>query len=245
MLKQSLVQEKISELNLLNNPNRDSEEKLRPSTTKTTPTQTTAATLVELRRNANNQTPTNYVLPHIPQWPRLQIGTYSAQIFRTAVKSNTNGNLELVESPVASNTKINKNSGMDQEHRPTPLDFDGVETLNSYTGRSQLKQHGLGRGHNVAFNSSGNNSGGRDNSIQGGRIERTGPGDPNSSLANSGQSAEEVAARNNEIAYENTQKLKYLEKSIRFIQQQHNETLNGLHQEIEKLKIENRGMLKF
>lgn len=38
------------------------------------------------------------------------------------------------------------------------------------------------------------------------------------------------------------QKLKYLEKSIKFIQEQHNETLNSLHEEIEKLKIENRGL---
>ena len=37
------------------------------------------------------------------------------------------------------------------------------------------------------------------------------------------------------------QKLKYLEKSIKFIQEQHNETLDSLHNEIEKLKIENRG----
>ena len=38
-----------------------------------------------------------------------------------------------------------------------------------------------------------------------------------------------------------TQKLKYLEKSIKFIQDQHNETLYSLHDEIEKLKMENRG----
>jgi hypothetical protein len=40
---------------------------------------------------------------------------------------------------------------------------------------------------------------------------------------------------------DSTQKLKYLEKSIKFIQEQHNETLHSLHDEIEKLKIENRG----
>jgi hypothetical protein len=39
-----------------------------------------------------------------------------------------------------------------------------------------------------------------------------------------------------------TQKLKYLEKSIKFIQEQHNDTLNSLHDEIEKLKMENRGL---
>lgn len=242
MLKQSLVQEKISELTLLNNPNRESEEKLRPSTTKATTT--SAATLVELRRNANNQTPTNYLLPHIPQWPRLQIGTYSAQIFRTAVKSNANGNLEIVESPVSSNAKINKSNGMvstyasDQDSRPTPLDFDGAETLNSYSGRSHLKQHTHGRGHNPGSNLGGNGGGSAGN-INNGRIDRTGPGDPN--MSNNGGEATEDMSRNNEIAYENTQKLKYLEKSIRFIQQQHSETLNGLHQEIEKLKVENRG----
>lgn len=36
-------------------------------------------------------------------------------------------------------------------------------------------------------------------------------------------------------------KIKYLEKSIKFLQQQHNETLNSLHQEIENLRNENRG----
>lgn len=38
------------------------------------------------------------------------------------------------------------------------------------------------------------------------------------------------------------QRLKYLEKSIKFIQEQHAETLSALHSEIEKLKVENRDL---
>ena len=41
-----------------------------------------------------------------------------------------------------------------------------------------------------------------------------------------------------------TQRLKYLEKNIKFIQEQHMETLTALHTEMEKLRIENRGSNK-
>jgi hypothetical protein len=48
--------------------------------------------------------------------------------------------------------------------------------------------------------------------------------------------------RTNSDFIETTNRLKYLEKSIKFIQDQHNHTLNGLHDEMEKLKAENRGI---
>jgi hypothetical protein len=51
--------------------------------------------------------------------------------------------------------------------------------------------------------------------------------------------------RNNSDLIETTNRLKYLEKSIKFIQEQHNQTLNGLHDEMEKLKGENRGAKYF
>lgn len=255
MLKQSLVQEKISELALLNNrgDNKPSSSGASASAGEDSDQQaqlgSSSATVVEIRRNANtnssssvNQTQTG-MLPHIPQWPRLQIGTYSAHLLRTAtLKSTPHGNLDLVQSPTTSNTKIGKNVGLNAaaatEEQRASIDFDGAETLNTYSSRSHLKF--MGTNYSTSNNSGHGNSNKLDSG--GGSDQNQNSNNPQVKFAARQQESDEDLARRNELAYDNTLKLKYLEKSIRFIQQQHSETLHGLHQEIEKLKNENRGI---
>ena len=108
--------------------------------------------------------------------------------------------------------------------------FDGDETVNFYSkvnyGRSDspnsnknLNKMNL---NSTPYSEDSNNSNSK-------------TGDTNKSELNRKNSS------SNRDSYDLTMRLRYLEKSIKFIQQQHNETLNSLHQEIEKLKNENRG----
>jgi hypothetical protein len=223
MLKQSLVQEKISELSLLSGARR--EDKERPSQqpqsqpAAQTPTSTTNTSL-------------NAHLPHMPHWPRLQIGTCSAQLLRSTRELPSR---ELAESPPP-------------PPQPPPLpphlvkmssiDFDGAETVNTQAASHrtvQLKQAGAA----AAVASSWQRSGRRASR------EPAGSRPPDESDAapkrSTGGGSGGGGGDGAEFAYDNTLKLKNLEKSIRFIQQQHSETLRALHEEIEKLKSENRG----
>lgn len=113
--------------------------------------------------------------------------------------------------------------------------FDGDETVNFYSkvnyGRSDSSSSNKNQ-NKLNLNSTPNSSLNDSN---------------NNNLANVEKNKSESNRKNsssNRDTYDLTMRLRYLEKSIKFIQQQHNETLNSLHQEIEKLKNENRGNVK-
>lgn len=119
------------------------------------------------------------------------------------------------------------------------IEFDGDETVNCYGKAVSTTQWSKveANSNNVHDASSLNNT-------------NNGSGQNNNVHTNSNQAAStstgstlnsSVGVKDGNL-YDLTMKLRYLEKSIKFIQQQHNETLSCLHQEIEKLKNENRGI---
>lgn len=257
MLKQSLVQEKLSDLALaatLNEQKPVSPGKIKPAPLTTNATTTTSAAIIEISRNPNANT--DGMLSHVPQWPRVQIGSS-----RHIIKTNNQqiiklSNHELVQSPTASNTKIislihsgNNNSNNYDQNSPTE-DYDGAETVNTYSNRfSNLNPHSNNNNNSTSSNNPfSNNSGHNSNNNNNhenlkNRMDGVNYGQGGNRNNLPSDEAESVDSNKDPSAYDPNLKLKYLEKSIRFIQQQHNETLNGLHQEIEKLKIENRGKL--
>jgi hypothetical protein len=132
------------------------------------------------------------------------------------------------------------------------IEYDGIETVNYYSNN-----HSFGKppNNNNNFNSSSfsygntNNSNNNNNSNNPNNFSNS---NNNSSLNKNNANSINVNSLNNSNSnnnnnnstsdsYDPTMKLRYLEKSIKFIQQQHTETLTSLHQEIEKLKNENRG----
>lgn len=116
--------------------------------------------------------------------------------------------------------------------------------------------HGRGGGGNGDQNNSNNNlnsnssnRSGQNNNFNGfnnsNNNNKNNNGNTNGSSVgglNQSQILDQENSKNSDPStYDLTMKLRYLEKSIKFIQQQHNETLSSLHQEIENLKNENRG----
>ena len=198
MLKQSLVQEKLSDLTMA--------------------TQTT----VKVAQNDSDQTNNDIIIPHTGQWPRVQLIKTSSSNSKLKLKS---ANYALSESPNTSNQKVNLKA--DQDENEENLEYDGVETVNFYSN-----YHGNRQRSNLNENSEQPNNSDRPSS------QHNRSNNPHSD--NFQNKNIKIVADSSQ--YDPNLKLKYLEKSIKFIQQQHTETLNSLHQEIEKLKDENRGM---
>lgn len=220
MLKQSLVQEKLSDL-----MNSSSCEK------------GNSAVSIKLDKSK-----TNVDLVHsqynMPQWPRVQLDKQNTSNLKrnTKIINNTSStyepsiqNLTNNRYPSAKSMKNNQEVNQKDLANTDNIAFDGDETVNFYSkvnyGRSDspnsnknLNKMNL---NSTPYSEDSNNSNSK-------------TGDTNKSELNRKNSS------SNRDSYDLTMRLRYLEKSIKFIQQQHNETLNSLHQEIEKLKNENR-----
>ena len=119
------------------------------------------------------------------------------------------------------------------------IEFDGDETVNCYSKIATVQKTQIDK------TSSSNGTGGVDTSPN--KVNsnnNSGSGQQNSTNSNQPQQSnlnDNPSSGKDGNLYDLTMRLRYLEKSIKFIQQQHNETLSCLHQEIEKLKNENRG----
>lgn len=138
---------------------------------------------------------------------------------------------EKLSNPSQAQPIVDSNS----EH----IEFDGDETVNCYGKATSTIQRSKAEANSTnvydasSLNNTNNNGSGQNNNVHTNSV-----GTSTGSTLNPSDNAKD----GNNNVYDLTMKLRYLEKSIKFIQQQHNETLSCLHQEIEKLKNENRGM---
>ena len=124
------------------------------------------------------------------------------------------------------------------------VEFDGDETVDFYSKSKSNRNNNTSNAPdgNGNSNSTNKNSPNNQNSNRSSETPGNAPNSidsQNSPTLNSNNN--NASSLNDSSSYDLTMRLRYLEKSIKFIQQQHNETLHSLHQEIEKLKTENRG----
>lgn len=201
MLKQTLVQEKLSDLTMA------AQTSVKPSS--------------QLDSDIKKSTG-DILIPHAGQYARLQLIKTSSSTSSSKLKLKS---ANYSNETTSVNPRINLKPDDDNEEN---LDYDGIETVNFYSNY---------RGQPSIFN------------------ENTSPRHYNSSFMHENRPTSNKHSTNSSANHQNRNiriisdsnqydpnlKLKYLEKSIKFIQQQHTETLNSLHQEIEKLKDENRG----
>ncbi len=266
MLKQSLVQEKLSDLSNSSSAAKSAvSSDLEPKTSSSNGKQPRITSRIKL----NAVQPTGSILLA----NRFNNSANLAKQFRnhtTTFENNTNNANYL------NGNNANNNDDDDSEN----VEFDGDETVNYYSSYNNNGR--LGGGGNGSGSGSGGGGGGGDEGGGGGNNNNgnndklnqlknvnitensngtnnnnslNSNGGPSLNATNSNQNLKSVSkdktstktnnnnnnnnTTNNNIDF--TMKLRYLEKSIKFIQQQHNETLSSLHQEIEKLKTENRG----
>lgn len=205
MLKQTLVQEKLSDLTMA--------------------AQTSVKAGSQLDGDIKKSSG-DILIPHAGQYARLQLIKTSSSTSSSKFKLKS-ANYSSESS--SANPKINLKPDDDNESAP---DYDGVETVNFYSN-----YHGLPSSSNENT-SQGQNKGAfaPDNRPASNRHSTAGSANPQN---------RNIKIISDANQYDPNLKLKYLEKSIKFIQQQHTETLNSLHQEIEKLKDENRGKFSF
>jgi hypothetical protein len=327
MLKQSLIQEKLSDLaattssgaatqasNIVSAKLSGSKSaKTVTSSNSTAKDSTTGAGLyygtssflnLNSARTTSDSGNKDSLLPHMPQWPRVQIGTQQIQsnlnnsnlargnsnlLNRNYANTNTS-NTSTITSPTSSaimshgggnkrervnfsanrhtNTQNPKNEDYYDSNETTNeagnnssgnenIEYDGIETVNYYSSKhygfsvndsnnnfasnSQNSFNNKGQNNN---NNNNNNNFGLNNNMNkshlsfNSNISNLNNINSNNSNLNSNNNPNQSTTDN----YDPTMKLRYLEKSIKFIQQQHNETLTCLHQEIENLKNENRGL---
>ncbi|CAF0855488.1 unnamed protein product [Brachionus calyciflorus] len=211
MLKQSLVQEKLSDLTMA----------AQASSVKVS--QTVDA---DIKNSSSNE----IIIPHSGQWPRVQLIKTTSSNSKLKVKSanfsNETTNLQ----------KINLKA--DHDDTEDNLDYDGAETVNFYSNYHNRQKSNLRDNNNNNENNSFNYAASSSNNSN---VDNR----PSSFNRNANPNSATYKNKNIKIVSDSNQydpnlKLKYLEKSIKFIQQQHTETLNSLHHEIEKLKDENR-----
>lgn len=221
MLKQSLIQEKLSDLTTGNgSSNNGPGGQLKLNDTK-----------AELIGSSH--------MHNMPQWPRVQIDKHITSnlrrntklVINTMTSSSSPTNSTHTATILSKSAKTYKKSNENLDLNDFSLsenEFEGSEMVNYYTnyGRFDLNPKPSSNHHHHHNNSDPLNLNNTNDSFGFGHDQRN---------AKSSQYAGE------RILSDSSVKLKYLEKSIRFIQQQHADTLNGLHQEIDKLKNENRG----
>jgi hypothetical protein len=223
MLKQSLIQEKLSDL---------------------TGTSSSAAK-PEKSDSENSNTNNEILLPHMPQWQRVQLNNKQMLTKMKNIKIN---NLTVYSAQTASNTSNTsvannlsiKNIATPNEYNDEEssgnIDYDGNETVivfNTMHNSTQPNEN-----FNKNFNYSGQQQNNNNNNTNELNLIN------NSTHTNNSSNEQQINRRCHDDELNSyIMKLRYLEKSIKFIQQQHGETLNGLHQEIDQLKSENRSNL--
>ncbi|RNA07090.1 coiled-coil domain-containing 74B-like isoform X1 [Brachionus plicatilis] len=199
MLKQTLVQEKLSDLTMA--------------------AQTSVKPGSKLDGDIKKSTG-DILIPHAAQYARLQLIKTSSSTSSSKFKLKS---ANYSNESTSANPKINLKPDDDNEET---LEYDGVETVNFYSnyhGQSSSNEY-TSQGHN-------NGAFAHENRPTSNKHSKAGSANPQN---------RNIRIISDSNQYDPNLKLKYLEKSIKFIQQQHTETLNSLHQEIEKLKDENR-----
>jgi hypothetical protein len=257
MLKQSLVQEKLSDLsngsiaagaaNSLATTDLDGKQDV-----------SKRLTANRIKLNAVQSSASSILLSN-----RFNTSATLGRHFRnntTAYENNT-GNINYI-----SGSNNNNNDEDDNEN----IEFDGDETVNFYSNFNNNGRMGAngpgGSGGGGGGGNGGSGKGGGDGNDKTKSLNSDFSGNSNDLNNNGANNAmnnnagPHMFSSNSNASFKNnpkekhsnqtnhgnnnadfTMKLRYLEKSIKFIQQQHNETLSSLHQEIEKLKNENRG----
>ena len=260
MLKQSLVQEKLSDLSN-GSIAAAAANSLAATDLDGKPDVAKRMTTNRIKLNAVQSSASSILLSN-----RFNTSATLGRHFRnntTAYESNT-GNINYT-----SGSNNNNNDEDDNEN----VEFDGDETVNFYSnlnsngrmgangpsgsgpgggnggggrggdgdGNDKMNAHSLNSNFSGNSNDLNNNNSGTSNAMNSSVGPHMFSSNSNSSFKTN--SKEKHSNQTNHATYnaDFTMKLRYLEKSIKFIQQQHNETLSSLHQEIEKLKNENRG----
>lgn len=229
MLKQSLVQEKLSDLLNNSNGNTNNPNSVVSSLTTNDLKLEKSKTGTELLQNQ---------VYNMPQWPRVQLDKQ--------ITSNLKRNTKIIINSASAYEPTIQNLSNNKDRFSTTkqdsvndgsaavvsggIEFDGDETVNFYSNNINRNGH-LNGGSNLNNDDFSKNSGQNHNNNS---------GQNTSSLNTLNTNNSSTLKSNDKESYDLTMRLRYLEKSIKFIQQQHNETLNSLHQEIEKLKNENR-----
>lgn len=212
MLKQSLVQEKISDLTIG-----------APQPSNTTSSSSTnnggngEKKIIETNIISLISSPTN------PNSKRIfGSSKYAREIIIATTAANSSSTDTDPQQPFlpAYLKKSSPLSNVNNDESGQISNFSS-NARNSFVNNNNNSNNSHGFNQNHQFNSSNNNNA---------RFSST-------SATNLAGDDAATSSTNN---FEATMKLSYLEKSIRFIQEQHTEILNGLHQEIEKLKTENR-----
>ena len=313
MLKQSLIQEKLSDLQSSSGTTQASNvvsAKLSGTKSAKTVTSTSTKDSFGTQLGANNFNNLNTartsdsgritsskesLLPHMPQWPRVQIGTQqiqsninntnltrgSANLLNrnyantstktsptsSAIMSHGGNRREKMNYPVNphTNTQNPKNEDFYDSNEATNeaangpsnenIEYDGIETVNYYSSKhygfsTNDSNNNFASNSQNSFNHKGqntnnnnNNNFGLNNNMNRSHLSFNSNITTNTITYNNNNNNNINSTNQNAIDnYDPTMKLRYLEKSIKFIQQQHNETLTCLHQEIENLKNENRGL---
>ena len=329
MLKQSLIQEKLSDLAVASsagaqgssnssssNNNGNSSKSAKTTSSKdiglVTLSKSGLGTVAMNKADAKSEMNSDLLLPHMPQWPRVQMGTQQIQSnikntnnnnHRLAINSNIGRDFAVTTSASSptSSTYINSHNNRRDKINYSPhngsntnpnnnedytdsnevnnvtsvsnenIEYDGIETVNYYSSKHYgFNSNDTNNNNNNNSNNSNNNNNNSDhfnsNSFNNGH-GNSNSNNNNNNFSNNNRhnnssnnfnqkshlsfSSNATNSNNNNVNsnglnqstdnYDPTMKLRYLEKSIKFIQQQHNETLTCLHQEIESLKNENRG----
>ncbi len=257
MLKQSLVQEKLSDLINIEKS---------ASMISTTGVKSDLK-LSDTKKTGTDLLPSQY---NMPQWPRVQLdkkitsnlkhNSNSQPITNNSSSPNHESSIQNLTNSRYGNksAKTIKNLSNDNASSGNvneKIGFDGDETVDFYSKNSHGRRRGgggeggsaSGRDRGGSFPNGNNNlglslnnpSGQNSNSNSLNNFRSQGENNNNTSSHISG--LDPGGEGSSPSVYDLTMKLRYLEKSIKFIQQQHSETLTSLHQEIEKLKSENRG----
>jgi hypothetical protein len=218
MLKQSLVEQRIMDLE---QQQQSSKQQLHPQ---------------QQQQQQQNQNK----LSNLPHWPHKPIDNNTKTILKTTLitKNSISNNkmtlFSIQNDPIISNSNNNNESPT----TTTTIAFDGDETLTSFrTNKTALNSN---NDSNTNNNSHPFTSTSFKNIKQGSNSGLRGRSSHQEQQDEGGEEGEENSSST--LDQTDLMKLRYLEKSIKFIQQQRNETLESLHNEIEKLKIENRDL---
>jgi hypothetical protein len=199
MLRQSLVQEKLSDLAALARKNNSSS-----------------------KNESSNRSQAKNVdfAAHMPQWPRVQLDKLTGGTLRP--DSNCSSEYLHLSDDSANNANMTQQSILADRRTAT----------NGIMQQEKNKLYGDQTVNYESFYDNRQSSGGDDKQYkkQNEKLK--------SNLLHNLKST--IEGERPSDANDQSLKLKYLEKSIRFMQEQHNELLNSLHIEIEKLKDENR-----
>lgn len=250
MIKQSLVQQKLSDLLTNSSINLKQVNNNVSQVVDSNELKLGNGINNSKRLDGNNLAHSPY---NMPQWPRVQLDKQITSNLKRNTKIIINNssayepsiqNLTVSRNKSAKSVKTLQDTDNSSEMAGN-VEFDGDETVDFYSKSKSNRNNNTSNAPdgNGNSNSTNKNSPNNQNSNRSSETPGNAPNSidsQNSPTLNSNNN--NASSLNDSSSYDLTMRLRYLEKSIKFIQQQHNETLHSLHQEIEKLKTENRDL---